>query len=319
MDPLSEVLSLLKLRSYVSGGFEAGGEWSIAYGPHDGIKLFAINSGECWLVVDGVTDAVRAKAGDCFLLPRGRPFRIATDLDLAPIDASTIYRGVKDGGIRSHNGGRDFFSVGGHFALTGEQAEILLAMLPPIVHIHKEADKAVLRWCLERMRQELREPQPGGFLVAQQLATLLLVQALRLHLLERLEGGVGWLFALGDKQMAAAINAMHGEPAYRWTLQELATHAGMSRTTFAVKFKQTVGTSPMDYLTHWRMLRAGDRLVTSSDPISAIALSLGYESESAFSTAFKRVMGCSPRQYSRGRDRSLASQGETVIDPATAH
>jgi AraC-like DNA-binding protein len=73
----------------------------------------------------------------------------------------------------------------------------------------------------------------------------------------------------------------------------------MSRSTFALKFKQTVGASPLDYLTRWRMMLAGDRLMHSSDPVSVIALSLGYESESAFSTAFKRVMGCSPRQYSR--------------------
>ena len=108
--------------------------------------------------------------------------------------------------------------------------------------------------------------------------------------------------------MGAAINAMHADPAHRWTLQELAERAGMSRSTFALKFKETVGASPMDYLTRWRMLLAGDRLANSSDPVSAIALSLGYESESAFSTAFKRVMDCSPRQYGRGRNPASASQ-----------
>jgi AraC-like DNA-binding protein len=106
-------------------------------------------------------------------------------------------------------------------------------------------------------------------------------------------------FALADKQMSATINSMHDDPAHRWTLQELAERAGMSRSTFALKFKETVGASPMEYLTRWRMLLAGDKLVNSSDPISVIALSLGYESESAFGTAFKRVMGSSPRQYSR--------------------
>ena len=200
--------------------------------------------------------------------------------------------------------------VGGHFALTGNHAGILLGMLPPIVHIRKESDKAALRWSLERMMQELREPQPGGFLVAQQLAYMMLVQALRLHLAEGPSGGVGWLFALADKQMGAAINAMHDDPAHRWTLQELAERAGMSRSTFALKFKETVGESPMEYLTRWRMLLAGDRLVNSSDPISVDRPSLGYESESAFSTAFKRVMGCSPRQYSRGRNGASPSHGE---------
>jgi AraC-like DNA-binding protein len=307
MDPLSDVLSLLKLRSYVSGGFEAGGDWAVAFAQPDGVKLYAVATGACWLAVDGVPEPVRIKAGDCFLLPRGRPFRLATDLGLTPIEASTIYRGVKDGGIRTFNGGGDFFCVGGHFALAGAQADVLLGMLPPIVHIHKEADKDVLRWCLERMRDELREPRPGGFLVAQQLATMLFVQAIRLHVADGItadgtRNGVGWLFALADKQMSAAINAMHAAPARRWTLQELAQHAGMSRTSFALKFKDTVGASPMDYLAQWRMLRAGDRLVNSSEAVSVIARSLGYESESAFSTAFKRVMGCSPRQYGRRRE-----------------
>jgi AraC-like DNA-binding protein len=163
---------------------------------------------------------------------------------------------------------------------------------------------------MERMRQELREPQPGGFLVAQHLADMMLVQALRLHLAEGLKGGVGWLFALADKQMSAAINAMHADPAHRWTLQELAERAGMSRSTFALKFKETVGASPMEYLTRWRMLLAGDRLANSSDPISVIARSLGYDSESAFSTAFKRAMGCSPRRYGRGRSPAPPPQSE---------
>ncbi len=92
---------------------------------------------------------------------------------------------------------------------------------------------------------------------------------------------------------------MHDNPAHRWTLQELAERVGMSRSTFVLKFKETVGESPMEYLTRWRMMLAGDRLTNSGDPISVIALSLSYESESAFGTAFKRVMGCSPRQYSR--------------------
>ena len=108
----------------------------------------------------------------------------------------------------------------------------------------------------------------------------------------------------------AIIDAMHGDPAQRWTIEDLAGRAGMSRSTFALKFKQTVGASPMEYLTRWRMLLAGDKLVNSSDAISVIARSLGYESESAFSTAFKRVMGCSPRQYSRGRKPAGSSSVE---------
>jgi AraC-like DNA-binding protein len=314
MDPLSDVLSLLKPRSYMCVGVDAGGEWSIQYPQSEGIKCYALVSGECWLAVEGVPDAVRLKTGECLLLPSGRPFRLASDLGLTPVDVHTIFPAALNGGIASYNGGGDCFGVGGHFVFTGKHADILLGVLPPIVHIRKESDKAAMRWSLERMRQELREPRPGGSLVAEHLAHLMLVQALRLHLAEGLNGGVGWLFALADKQMGAAINSMHDDPAHRWTLQELGKRAGMSRSTFAMKFKQTVGASPMEYLTRWRMLLAGDKLVNSGDPISVIALSLGYESESAFSTAFKRVMGCSPRQYGRGRspDYPSHSEGEAV-------
>jgi AraC-like DNA-binding protein len=310
MDPLSDVLSLLRPRSYMVRGFDLAGQWSIRFAPKEGIKCYSVLAGQCWLAMDGVPDPVHLKTGDCILLPTGRAFRFASDLALEPVDAEAFVSAAPGGSIASFNGGGECFGIGGWFAFEGKNAEILLGVLPPIVHIRKESEKASLRWCLERMMQELREPQPGGVLVAQHLAHMLLVQALRLHLEEGLRGGVGWLFALADKQMSVAISSMHEDPAYRWTLQELGKRAGMSRSTFALRFKETVGASAMEYLTRWRMLLAGERLTNSSDPISAIALSLGYESESAFSTAFKRVMGCSPRQYSRGRSPASASHSE---------
>ena len=299
MDPLSDVLSLLKPRSYSSGGFDVGGPLSIQFPRHEGIKCYAVLSGQGWLSVDDIPAPARLTAGDCFLLPSGRPFRLATDLAATPIDFMTLLAAKRNGATHALNGGGDCFIAGGHFAFAGGHAGILLSVLPPIVHIQKESDKAAMRWSLERMRQELSDPQPGGFLVAQQLAYLMLVQALRLHLAEGSRGGVGWLFALADKQMSAAITSMHENPAHGWTIQNLAERVGMSRATFALKFKQTVGQSPIDYLTRWRMMLAGDKLANSSDPISVIAQSLGYESESAFSTAFRRVMGCSPRQHTR--------------------
>ena len=309
MDPLSDVLSLLKPRSYVSAGFDAGGAWSIQFSDQrDRLKCYAVISGACWLSVEDVPEAVRLTGGDCFVLPSGRPFRLASDMTLASVDAGTIFPSARDGGIVTYNGGGDFFIVGSRFAVSGTHAGILLRMLPPIVHIRKESDQAALRWSVEQMMLELRERQPGGFLIAQHLAHMMLVQALRVNLAEELGGGIGWFAALADKQLGAAINAIHAEPAHRWSLQELAEHAGMSRSTFAQKFKETVGEAPMEYVTRWRMLLAGDRLTNSSDSVAVISLSLGYESESAFSTAFKRVMGCSPRQYGRAdRLEPLAS------------
>jgi AraC-like DNA-binding protein len=298
MDPLSDVLSLLKPRTYMVGGFDTAGPWSVRFGQHEGVKCYALISGQCWLAVDGVPDPVYLEAGDAFLLPTGRPFVLASDLTLTPLDPFEFLRLPLNGRIGTYNGGGECFSVGGHFTFAGKHASILLGVLPPIVHIRSEAARSAMRWSLEGMMRELRESKPGGFLVAQQLAYMMLVQTLRLHLAEGLAGGVGWLFALADQQMSAAISAMHSNPAHPWTVQQLAERASMSRSVFALKFKQTVGDSPMEYLTRWRMLLAADRLVNSADNIAAISLSLGYESESAFSTAFKRVMGCSPRKYS---------------------
>ena len=300
MDPLSGALSLLKPRSFMFGGFEAGGDWSLAFPRHEGIKCYAIGEGRCWLAVEG-EEPVLLRTGDCFLLPRGRPFRMTSDLALPPADWRTIVTRPPNGGIIRVNDGADFTSIGGHFTLAGGHADVLLEDLPPVVHLRSEADRAALRWSIERLRQELTDPQPGGFLVAEHLIHMMLVQVLRLHLAEGPRAGIGWLFALADRQMSAAITAIHDDPAHRWTVQALAARAGMSRSVFAARFKETVGVSPMDYLTRWRMLLAGDRLENSRDPVSVIALSLGYESESAFSTAFKRVMGCAPRRYGRAR------------------
>jgi AraC-like DNA-binding protein len=305
MDPLSELLALLRPRGALSSRLDAGREWSIQFGDqHLQIKCYVILSGECWLAVDDIENVVHLEQGDCFVLPSGRPFRLASDLALRSVSASSIYHGVRPGGAVTVNGGGSFSLVGSRFIVDGKHADMLLALLPPIVHLRKESDQSALRWSLERMMQELREGQPGGYLIAQDLAHMILahmilVHALRVHLAEGLGQGTGWFFALADKQLSQAISAMHADPARRWTLRELGAQAGMSRSVFALRFKEVVGEAPMQYLSRWRMLLACDRLEHASDPISAIAEALGYELESAFSTAFKRVIGCSPRQYCR--------------------
>jgi AraC-like DNA-binding protein len=303
-DPLSDVLALLRPRTYSSGGFDAAGEWSIQFPRYKGVKCYAVVSGNCWLLVEDTPDPVRLRKGDCILLPTERSFRVASNLELVPVSVKSLLSLPLNGRIATCNGGGDCFIVGGHFTLSADHADILLEMLPAIVHLRSEPDRAELRWYLDRMSRELRAQRPGGLLVAQHLAHMMLVQAIRLHLESDSRGGVGWLFALADKQLSAAMQAMHGDPARDWTLQMLAERAGMSRTIFASRFKETVGSTVMDYLSRWRMLLAGDKLTNSHTPISTIALELGYESESAFSKAFRRVMGCSPRQYSRGHTRA---------------
>jgi len=299
MDPLSEVLALMKPQLYVAGGFAVRGDIAIHFPKHRGIKCYAMLAGQCWLVVEGVPEPVLLHAGDCFLLPRGLPFRLATDLSLEPVlyTVALARLGMTSEAPGVTAGAR--YIAGGHFALTGGPADMLLQSLPPVVHIRREPDKAAMRWSLERMREELRDPQPGGSLIAQQIAYTMLIQALRLHLADAANSRPGWLSALSDKHMSIAIASMHDDPGYPWTLQSLAERVGMSRSVFALRFRGIVGATPMEYLTRWRMLLAADRLKNSADGLSAIAQSLGYESGSAFGKTFRRIMGCSPGQYTR--------------------
>ena len=296
MDPLSDVISLLEPRSYRVGGFEAGGDWSIRFDPFEGIKCYAVTAGACWLAVEGAGEPVLLERGDCFLLPRGWPFRVASDLALPAEDWKRHFLGSRDGELVKLNDRRGVTVLGGHFQLAGPQLEMLLGKLPPIVHLRRESERETLRWAFDRMGQELIDSKPGSFLILQQLVYMIFVQALRLHLDER--NGVGWLFALSDKQVGAAIAAIHREPARRWTVAALAAEVGMSRSGFAARFRQLVGDGPIEYLTRWRMLLAG-RSLSRGEPVGAIARSLGYEFESAFSTAFKRVMGGAPRHHAR--------------------
>lgn len=315
IDPLSEVLALMKPQSLASGGFVLPNDLAICFPKHSGVKCYAMLAGECWLTVEGVPEPVLLGAGDCFLLPRGLPFQLAADLALKPVHYTVAWDRLREAHELRDIAEGARYMAGGFFAFTGSHAEMLLQSLPPIVHIRRESDKAAMRWSLERMREELRDPQPGGSLIAQQLAYTMLVQALRLHLSNTAETGRGWLSALSDKHMSLAIVSMHRDPGSSWTLQSLAERVGMSRSVFAQRFRETVGATPMEYLTRWRMLLAADRLKNSSEGLSGIAQSLGYESESAFGKAFRRVMGCSPKQHKR----SAQSRATTVQHGAPDH
>ncbi len=300
MDPLSDVLSLLKPQSYLTAGLDVGGRWAIRFTGRMGtIKCYALTEGVCWLKVDGVADPVRLAAGDGFMLPNGRSFTLASDLTLTPASAGEVLGHALHGAVVVHGGGGDTMLVGNRFEMDVHKAQALLATLAPVVHFRAAEDQVALRWSIERMMAEVREGRPGMPLVAHHLAHLMLLQALRLHLSQETGGQVGWFYALADPQVSAAMAAMHAEPAHRWTLKELAHRAGMSRSPFARRFRERVGETPIAYLTRWRMMLAAERLSEKGYSLAKAAQSFGYGSENAFNTAFRRVMGFPPRQYAR--------------------
>ncbi|NML87455.1 AraC family transcriptional regulator [Sphingobium sp. TB-6] len=305
MDPLSDLLTLLKPSATISSGFDAGGSWAVRFGDQAGqIKCYSILRGECWLAIDGLETPIRLCEGEAFVLPRGLPFRMASDLSVESVEAGSMFPPARAGGQVRLGSGGEFALVGARFAVAGGPSGLLRTLLPPILHLRTASEKAALNWSVERMMQELRENLPGARLMAQDLAHMMLLQALRAYLNQPASGDRGWLSALANKQLRMAIHAIHADPARRWTLKDLGAEAGMSRTVFAERFRAVMGETPMQYLTRWRMLLACDRLEHADDRLSTIAIDLGYESESSFSMAFKRVMGCSPSHYSRGVEES---------------
>ncbi|PYE82472.1 AraC family transcriptional regulator [Pseudoroseicyclus aestuarii] len=298
-DPFSDILSFMKPRTSVVGGFDFGGDWGIRFGKHSGLKCFALVSGAAWLQVDDQPEQIELSAGDCVLLPHGRGFTVSRGSAVDAMPISSLPDEGWNGGIATVNGGGDTMMLGGHFDFTGAHSDLLLGSMQVIAPLRDGDDRVGLMWTLDRMRRELVDVGPGASLVVRNLAHLVLVQALRLYLSQERDRGVGWLFAIGDERIGPAIAAIHRDPGAKWTLPHLAQIAGMSRSRFAQRFRTVCGSAPIAYLTQWRMMLACDRLLSGDETISQIAVSLGYESDAAFSTAFRRLVGMAPGAYGR--------------------
>lgn len=315
MDPLSEVIRQSKPRSITVGATDVGGAVAIRFEAHAGAFLYSVASGQCWLQVDGDPEAQLLGAGDCVVLPSGRPFVLSTDVGLPTIDAGALFDARANGSIAPYNGGGRCMMLAAHFEFEAGFSHFLLSALDAVVRIQDAEGKAMLRAAIEQMMEELQRGHPGCEIVVDHLAHIALVKILRYHLSEAAHVRRGWLYALADRRISAVIAAMHDAPAQRWTVASLADTAAMSRTAFATRFKAVVGTGPMDYLTQVRMLMAARRLAEPGARVSVVAQELGYESESAFSTAFKRTMGMPPRRHAQSarRDASGESSQRDVL------
>lgn len=270
--------------------------------PAINIKCYAIQSGSCWLQV-GTDEPLALEAGDTALVFCNAPLSLFRGVDPVVVDALDLFPSVPAGETVVLRGGGACSGVGGFFAFDGAHAEVLLEVLPSIVHIRGAATGAALSGSIERLMSELRHPQPGSDLIAQHLAQVLLVETLRLHLMNARPSPTGWLFALADRRLRTAVAAMHSEPARRWTLSTLASVAGMSRSSFAEQFKNVTGHSPIEYLTRWRIFIAAGQLEGDRLSVSEVASSVGYQSDSAFGAAFKRLTGAAPRQFRKAKER----------------
>ena len=299
-DVLSATLSKMKLKALTAATLDAGGRWAIEFPAVDVLRLQVVLAGECWLAVEGETPAYHLRAGDCVLLPHAKRHVVAADLSIKRrLQAHRLRWKAQDGVVAVEcNGGGEFFSVGSAFQLDGHFQEIVFGRLPSVIYVPAHAEQAaVLRWGLERFGAEVRNRHAGRALMLNHLAPIMLLQTLRSYLASA-GHEKNWFVALSDPRLGKAITAMQSDHARSWSLEELARAAGLSRAGFALNFRKWIGVTPMEYLTQWRMQIACE-LLQEDRRIAEVASAVGYESESAFSVAFTRIVRCRPGHYRR--------------------
>jgi AraC-like DNA-binding protein len=304
-DPLTDTLALTEAHCHASRGFVAVGEWALRYPASHRLKFSAVVEGSCWIDFDDglATGRLELEAGDVVLFD-GRHGFVKGNSDAVPIgDAITAF-GHPGGSVARFGSGAEtgagvkVVGVGGHVSLNRTGEELLMRALPPVIHLRAADERApIFRWLLDRLLRETSTAGPGASLAADDLAHLLFLESLRACLAEAESLPVGWLRAIADERIAPALHLMHDQPGRSWQLEELAQAAAMSRTTFAERFRTVAGVPPLTYLTSWRMRLAERALRDEDTPLSALAHSLGYTSDSAFSNAFKRINGVAPRRY----------------------
>jgi len=296
-DPLSDALAVADARCAFSGGFTSGGAWALRFPRPNRLKINAVVKGACWLAFEDGREPVRLEAGDVVVFDGRHPFVFASDLDVEPVDAKSLFPDPVNRMARLGEGD-EFISVGGHIDLSRDSGDLLLQALPPLIHVGSGAAEApVLSWLIGELVREMTASRAGAEFASGQLAQLMFVQVLRVCLADTDGLPAGWLRALADERLAPALRLMHGDPGRPWQLEELARAAAMSRTTFALRFKEVAGVPPLTYLLNWRMSLAARALREEETPVSALAQSVGYSSESAFSNAFKRTVGVAPKRY----------------------
>ncbi|HEV7248848.1 MAG TPA: AraC family transcriptional regulator [Shinella sp.] len=291
-DPFSEVLAALGARSVRGTGLEAAGDWAIAFDGRARLKFVAITHGQCWLVLpDHPPEALMQ--GDVFLLSNTR-YTVASDPALEPIDGMSLYASPGQDIVRLGDG-RETVMMGGGSGFANGSASFVLNALPAFLRVDRTSPSAeAVARTLKSLQAEVDHGALGGSLVAERLAEILVVEAVRAYVATSSSDSIGWITALADPRIGRALRLMHSDAARRWTVPMLAAEVGMSRSAFTHRFSARVGCPPMDYLIRWRMVLA-ERKLDAGQAVATVASTVGYNSQSAFAHAFKRTVGRTPR------------------------
>ncbi len=316
MDALSDVLRAVRLTGAIFFDVHASEPWVAETPPGQSIvgKIFpgadhlipyhVITGGTCWASLIGEA-AVHLSSGDIVVFPHGDAHVVSSEPGMRSAPNMELYRRPSDGQLpfsisMGSSTTQPAQIVCGYLACDSRPFNPLLAALPRVIHVGRQDDGALgtfVRFALA----ESKERRPGGEAVLEHLSELMFVDVVRRYLETLPDDRSDWLAGLREPFVGRALTALHRSPRRNWTLESLAHEVGLSRSALAERFTQFVGQPPMQYLANWRMQLAANDLRSGTDSVATIADRVGYESEAAFSRAFKKAVGLSPSEWRKSR------------------
>jgi len=319
-DVLSEVLSAVRLTGAVFFDVTATSPWvaeappsaqiadAVRPGAQHAIEYHVLTRGSCWIsIVDGAPfEPVRLEEGDIAVIPHGEPHVVSSAPGMrAPPDLDAHRRPDNDSDLpyklRTGTGGdAEARLMCGFFTCDLRPFNPLIEALPRFMRIGRGTSAAtdgLLEHFLRLVSVESGDRRAGAQSILNKLSELMFIEAIRAHMDHLGGGNTGWLSGLRDPLVGRALALMHAQPARAWTLEELAAEAGASRSGLVNRFTQMMGYAPIQYLTRWRMQLAARRLGQRGAKVAAVAQEVGYDSEAAFSRAFKKFSGRSPSEW----------------------
>ncbi len=322
MDALSEVLRVVRLNSAVFYNARFSAPWcfsapaasSVMHTLQPGAERLVIfhllTEGQCRMEVEGSPPAT-LHAGDVIVFPHGDAHLMSSAPDVLPAPAADLVallrRGPRE--VRFGGGGDKTRFICGYLSCDPRLCRPILTALPRVVRVNLRGqdDPGWLELSIRYAVAEAAAARPGGAGVLAKLSEVLFVETLRRYMAQLPPEQTGWLAGVRDRVVGKALALMHAQPADPWTVESLARECGISRSVLAERFTHYVGQSPMHYLGRWRMALAAGMLRSSSSSISRVAKDVGYETDPAFTRAFRREYGMPPAAWRSGAPRP---QGE---------
>jgi AraC-like DNA-binding protein len=326
LDPITDIFRTMHVTAFGQHRLEATAPWGLIGGkkgeekvtpvsPTDLAHFAMLSRGNCWLTVEGIPDPIPLTGGDCFLLARDTSIVMRDSPRTRPRSTFREIAAKASGNVAHYGGGgAPTTVVCGSLSFDRASLKPITQLLPSFILIKADQPHSLaLHNTMQALASEMAEQAPGSDVVATRLGEVLFIQALRAHIASGAGWrNKGWLRAIFDPQMGAALSAIHDSVNTPWTVESLAEAAGMSRSAFAARFKDLLGQTPLEYVTEWRMQKAMQLLEQRDKKLIDVARSVGYESDAAFSKTFKRLVDASPGEYRKRRSEEHG-QGEAPV------